>query len=234
MILPFYATKLSNGYIFGNDLSFTLKMTYFTPNITGIYISESDSYARYPQEDTTDYFAWRKPVYGGYEYIYTKLDPSIEANKPDYIASKNTIDVYKDTVNGMVLQEEKVVLAVYEMSSTEKEIEQVLTRSETGTGATISPIVEQRIGEDAYAKNVANITNYNKSLVVYPNFEQTLWKFLLVFYNMQDLRYIKEVKLIKRYSNGYEFDYKQIILNYNENIALGSPLTFTLTLGDIK
>ena len=77
--------------------------------LAGIYISESDSYARYPQEDTTDYFAWRKPVYGGYEYIYTKLDPSIEANKPDYIASKNTIDVYKDTVNGMVLQEEKVI-----------------------------------------------------------------------------------------------------------------------------
>lgn len=234
MILPFYATKLSNGYIFGNDLSFALKMTYFTPNITGIYISESDSYARYSQEDKLNYFAWRKPVFGGYEYIYTKLDPSIEANKPDYIASKNTIEVYKDTVGGMVLQEEKVVKSVYVMSETEKEIEQVLTRSETGTGATISPIAEQRIGEDAYAKNVANITNYNKSLVVYPNFEQTLWKFLLVFYNMQDLRYIKEVKLIKRYSNGYEFDYKQIILNYNENIALGSPLTFTLTLGDIK
>lgn len=234
MILPFYATKLSKGYIFGNDLSFALKMTYFTPNITGIYISESDSYARYPQEDKLNYFAWRKPVFGGYEYIYTKLDPSIEANKPDYIASKNTIEVYKDTVGGMVLQEEKVVKSVYVMSETEKEIEQVLTRSETGTGATISPIAEQRIGEDAYAKNVANITNYNKSLVVYPNFEQTLWKFLLVFYNMQDLRYIKEVKLIKRYSNGYEFDYKQIILNYNENIALGSPLTFTLTLGDIK
>ena len=56
----------------------------------------------------------------------------------------------------------------------------------------------------------------------------------MTFYNLQRLDLIKEMSLTKKYSNDFEYDYKQIGLQYNENLGLGAPYTFTLTFGDSK
>ena len=51
MILTLYATKLAEGYIFGNEVNFALKMTYFAPNIS--IVVNSNTYVRYSDEDKT-------------------------------------------------------------------------------------------------------------------------------------------------------------------------------------
>ena len=40
--------------------------------------------------------------------------------------------------------------------------------------------------------------------------------------------------LTKKYTNGFEYDYKQVILQDNENLNMGAPYTFTFTFGDLK
>ena len=104
----------------------------------------------------------------------------------------------------------------------------------SGTGGSISPISEQLIGVDKYVRNTQNITNFNKSLVVYPN-GTNFWKDVIKYYNEQDLDKITNLTLYKTYNfNGTEVEYafNQIVLSLNENISLGQPLSFTITFGD--
>lgn len=236
MILTLYATKLGEGYIFGNEVSFALKMTYFTPNIS--ITVNNYTYSRYSDEDKTInnvvYYAYRRSILGGYEYIYITLDPTSAEGIAKLIGFKNKIATYSYVQNEMVEQEYKIQSSVISKSATEREVEIDLVRADTGTGASISPIAEQRIGVDSYAKNVANITNFNKSMVVYPNFKDNFWFLFLTFYNIQDLSFIKEMTLTKKYANGFEYDYKQLTLQNNENLNLGAPYTFTFTFGDLK
>ena len=237
MVLTLYATKMSEGYIFGNEINFALKMTYFVPNFDIKYLT--DYYERYSTNDKTvdnvRYYCFRTSIYGGYDYIFITEDPSSASGMANILSKKNKINVYKDVQNVMTLQEDKLALGeIVSITSTEQNIEVELVRSEAGTGANISPIAEQRIGVDSYAKNVSNITNYNKSMVVYPNLKQDFWLLFMTFYNLQRLDLIKEMSLTKKYSNDFEYDYKQIGLQYNENLGLGAPYTFTLTLGDSK
>lgn len=237
MILTLYATKMNEGYIFGNEISFALKMTYFMPNFDIKYLT--DYYARYADNDKTvdnvRYYCYRTSVFGGYDYIFITEDPSSASGMANILSKKNKIDVYKEIQNVMTLQEDKLALGtITAKTATEQNIEVDLVRTDAGTGANVSPIAEQRIGVDTYAKNVSNITNYNKSMVVNPNLKQDFWLLFMTFYNLQRLDLIKEMYLTKKYSNDYEYDYKQIGLQYNENLGLGAPYTFTLTLGDSK
>ena len=236
MILTLYATKMGEGYVFGNEVSFALKMAYFIPNIS--IIVNTHTYSRYSDEDKTInsvvYYAFRRNVLGGYEYIYIKLDPTSAEGIAKLIGFKNKIATYSYVQNEMVEQEYKVQSSVISKSASESEVEIDLVRADSGTGVSVSPIAEQRIGVDSYAKNVANITNFNKSMVVYPNFRDNFWLLFLSFYNIQDLSYIKEMTLIKKYSNGFEYDYKQLLLQNNENLNMGAPYTFTFTFGDLK
>lgn len=238
MVLTLFATKMSSGFMFGNEIKYALKLAYYEPNL-GNAKYNNKYYARYVLADQEvsgkDYYCWRRDEGGGnYSYIYTTLDPYPMGNIIDYLALKNTLDVYLKVDDKFVLQEEKLTSVAYSKSSTIAYEEEIIVRADAGTGAQISPIAEQRIGVDNCAKNVANITNYNKSIVIYPNMSQTLWKLILFFYNIQDLSYISFCNLKKRYSNGYEFDFKQIALGYNENGELGSPVSFTITFGDSK
>lgn len=236
MILTLYATKMNEGYIFGNEVSFALKMTYFTPNIS--ITVNNYTYSRYSDEDKTInnvvYYAYRRSILGGYEYIYITLDPTSAEGIAKLIGFKNKIVTYSYVQNEMVEQEYKIQNSVISKSASESEVEIDLVRADTGTGASISPIAEQRIGVDSYAKNVVNITNFNKSMVVYPNFKDNFWFLFLTFYNIQDLSFIKEMTLTKKYANGFEYDYKQLTLQNNENLNLGAPYTFTFTFGDLK
>lgn len=237
MILTLYATKMSDGYIFGNEIDFALKMTYFIPNIAIKY--QDNNYTRYNEEDktreNTRYYAFRRTILGGFEYIYLKENPESANGIATLLSTKNKIEVYKDIQNVMTLQEDKMQQAtIISNSSTDDSIEIDLVRADSGTGASVSPIAEQRIGQDSFAKNVANITNFNKSMVVYPNLKQDFWLLFITLYNRQILEYIKEMKLVKKYSNGFEYEYKQIGLQYNENVGLGVPYTFTITWGDSK
>jgi len=236
MILTLYATKLGEGYIFGNEITFALKMTYFTPNIS--ITVNNYTYSRYSDEDKTInnvvYYAYRRSILGGYEYIYIILDPTSAEGIAKLIGFKNKIATYSYVQNEMVEQEYKIQSSVISKSTNESEVEIDLVRADAGTGASISPIAEQRIGVDSYAKNVVNITNFNKSMVAYPNFKDNFWLLFLTFYNIQDLSFIKEMALTKKYANGFEYDYKQLILQDNENLNMGAPYTFTFTFGDLK
>lgn len=238
MTLTLYATKTSSGFMFGNEIKYELEMTYFEPVINNVKYNNND-YVRYNLADETvdniNYYCWRADLGGGdYDYIYTKKDTAIFKDIIDYIALKNTIEVYKKINSEFVLQSKKIESSTYGKSVDLYSEKENVVRAEAGTGAQISPIAEQRIGTDNFAKNVANITNYNKSMVVYPNLDQKLWEVLLAFYNIQDLSFIDGCNLIKKYPNGYEYMYSQIILGYNENSELGNAVTFTLTFGDAK
>ena len=236
MVLTFYATKMGKGYIFGNEVSFALKMTYFVPNIS--IIVNNNTYTRYSEEDKTInnvvYYAYRRSIFGGYEYIYITTDATSSSGIAELLSTKNKIPTYSYSTNEMVEQEYKVQSCVFSKTTNESTEEVDVVRSNAGTGANVSPIAEQRIGVDAYAKNVPNITNYNKSMIAYPKLTQDFWLLYLTFYNRQILDYIKEMTLIKKYSNGFEYDYKQIVLQANESSDLGAPYVFTLTMGDSK
>ena len=189
--------------MFGNEIKYALKLAYYEPNL-GNAKYNNKYYARYVLADQEvsgkDYYCWRRDEGGGnYSYIYTTLDPYPMGNIIDYLALKNTLDVYLKVDDKFVLQEEKLTSVAYSKSSTIAYEEEIIVRADAGTGAQISPIAEQRIGVDNCAKNVANITNYNKSIVIYPNMSQTLWKLILFFYNIQDLSYISFCNLKKRY-----------------------------------
>ena len=238
MTLTLYATKTSSGFMFGNEIKYELEMTYYKPFINNVKYNNND-YVRYNLADETvdnvDYYCWRADLDGGnYDYIYTNKDTDTFKNIIEYISLKNAIEVYKKNESEFVLQSNKIESSTYGKSADLYSEKENVVRAEAGTGAQVSPIAEQRIGTDSFAKNVANITNFNKSMVVYPNLDQKLWEVLLAFYNIQDLSFINSCNLIKKYPNGYEFMYSQIILGYNENSELGSPLTFTLTFGDAK
>jgi len=236
MILTLYATKLGDGYIFGNEINYALKMTYFVPNIS--IVVNSNTYVRYSDEDKTInnvvYYAYRRTILGGYEYIYITTDATSSNGIAELLSTKNKIPTYSYSTNEMVEQDYKVQSCVFSKSASESTVEVDIVRSNAGTGANISPIAEQRIGVDSYAKNVPNITNYNKSMIVYPKLTQDFWLLYITFYNRQILDYIKEMTLIKKYSNGFEYDYKQIVLQANESSDLGAPYIFTLTMGDSK
>ncbi|MBO7695503.1 MAG: hypothetical protein J6T10_22990 [Methanobrevibacter sp.] len=237
MILTLYATKMNEGYIFGNEIEFALKMTYFAPNLLIKY--QNHDYQRYSEEDKTinnvRYYAYRREIFGGYEYIYITLDPTSANGIALLLSTKGKTDIYMYIQNVMTLQEHKAdSVTLISASADEETIEIDLVRANAGTGASISPIAEQRIGQDSCAKNVANITNFNKSMLVYPNLKQDFWLLFLTLYNRQILEYIKDMTLTKKYSNGFEYEYKQIGLQYNENAGLGAPYTFTITWGDSK
>lgn len=236
MTLTLYATKTSSGFMFGNEIKYELEMTYYEPDFS-IQVN-GNYYTRYSDEDKTidnvRYYAYRRTIFGGYEYVYITTNPNSAKGIADILSLKNKIETYAYIQNVMTLQEYKITNIIVNKTNDEETVSADVVRADSGTGAQISPIAEQRIDVDTFAKNVANITNYNKSMVVYPNLSQDFWILFLALYNKQILNFIKEVKMVKKYSNGYEYDFKQIVLNYNENSELGSPLSFTLTFGDAK
>lgn len=237
MQFTLYLTKNNEGFIFGNQISFKINMSLKVPVFTAISV-DSTLYDRYALEDkiidNVHYIAWRRNTIGGYEYRYT-IDSGDAKEIAYYMILKDTIKVYSYDTNEMVDTGDTVDYTTYNNTGNDYvNVECDLVRANVGTGANVSPIAEQRIGVDSYAKNVANITNFNKSMLVYPKLTENFWYLFMTFYNLQLLEYISELYLTKDYGNGLKFEYSQIALDIKENADLGSPLTFTLTLGDKK
>ena len=111
---------------------------------------------------------------------------------------------------------------------------EALVWTSSGTGGENSPISQQLVDTDSYAKNVINITNYNKSIVAYVKNSQ-MWLKLLEKYNNNQMNALTDLKLTKKYKIGsttYTYTFNQIILSLNENISLGDLISFTITFGD--
>ena len=110
-----------------------------------------------------------------------------------------------------------------------------LVWASSGTGYSNSPVAQQLIGVDNYAKNVSNISNYSKSILVYPDFTKEMWQKFLIAYNNRETNLIESLTLTKIYDFGESnesFNQSQLILSINENIALGDLISYTITLGD--
>ena len=109
-----------------------------------------------------------------------------------------------------------------------------LVWTSSGTGGENSPISQQLVDTDSYAKNVINVTNYNKSIVAYVK-NSSMWLKLLEKYNNSAMNDLTNLKLVKKYKigpNTYTYTYNQVLLSLNENISLGDLLSFTITFGD--
>ena len=105
---------------------------------------------------------------------------------------------------------------------------------QSGTGLSNSPISQQKVGEDDFAKNVINITNYSKSFSVYIR-DNEFWNILLDHYNQQDMSDLENLTLTKTYhlTTDKVYTFNQVLLSLNENVSMGSPLTCTISLGDL-
>ena len=109
---------------------------------------------------------------------------------------------------------------------------------QAGTGYSNSPIAQQLVGVDNYAKNTTNISNYSKSILVYPKLNNQFWQKFIKAYNDQDGTLVDSLTLTKVYEGLSDddsentFEFEQIILGINENIARGDLISFTISLGD--
>ena len=225
MTFNLYATTLGDGFSFGNDVKFKLsaELPVFTSNKI---VVNGDTYTRYSDADdlTNDKYAWKFEE----DIIFTDTITTTELNE--------------STTLYHLINEEYVEIAGvqlsysfdYELTDETYSDSVNLVWDSSGTGANISPMTQQLIGVDPYAKNEANITNFSKSIVVFPK-DDEFWKLFLLCYNLQYLQKLNNLKLIKQYKIGnslFEIEYNQLALSINENIELGSPLSFTIAFGD--
>ena len=229
-----FTTTLGDGFMFGNDVKYELTATMPFP-IKRIIIQTatniSKNFIQYPSGNVGGKYCWIYLVLVGSITIYTD-ESSIDAiNKNTKFYSYNS-----ETETFIEKTTYKFLYFDYGYGSTANTtLTEQLVWDSSGTGASISPISEQLIGVDKYARNTPNITNFNKSIVVYVKNNQ-FWRTFLYCYNSQKLDLITNVKLVKTYNFGDDIQaietYNQILLSYNENVELGSPLSFTLTFGD--
>ena len=235
-----FATTLGEGFIFGNDVKYrlTAKMPIYQKQVTKINVKLGEGsttvrvFNRKATDDVGGKFAWSNTTSDVETVFYTDSYLPGDLSKDDVKLYTYLNDEF-DEVNPETYVYDGINKTEDILINTKTLTEQ-LVWDNSGTGASISPVSEQLIGVDKFAKNMANITNFNKSLVAYIR-DNEFWQTFLYLYNKQSLDEIEEITLQKVYNfNGteYTYDYEQIILTYNENVELGSPLSFTLTFGD--
>ena len=224
----------------GNDVKFELSATFPSYQIESmrIYSKTNHSwfdYIRYATFDDAEHQKWCFAYILNQvvrSWIYVDIQPTID-NFTLFIKRKFKVynmpsTEYVDITDDVIIQ--KMNFTIVSHIPTTLTTPLIFTNS--GTGASVSPVAQQLIGE-TYAKNISNIVNFNKSNLIYPQ-DNDFWTYFLYAYNTQNLQSISYLKLTKKYGNGMEFYNYQIVLSVNENIQLGEPLTFTLTYGDEK
>lgn len=233
-----FATKLGEGFMLGNDVKYLLNFETRQRNISSLkmfYQGEVVTATRYASGDTTGYYAWQVTLHGT-SVIYTDVNPQDAAtsgvNFVKYIT--NQVKFYVQSGNEMEVVDSWYVIDPYYTETGYLYFSEELVFVNAGTGLNANPVAQQKIQVDSFAKNVINTTNYNKTMLIYPNLDTNFWKNFLAFYNIQDMSKINNLTLIKEYSNGMKFYYSQVILSVNENMQLGEPLSLTLTYGDKK
>lgn len=135
------------------------------------------------------------------------------------------------------LVESHITVATYQMydNITVMYEDEELVWSTTNNSAAISPIAQQLVNDSSkYAKNINNITSYGISLRIYMR-NTTALKKLHSLYHANKLAEIKNLTLIKTYTFGDNTTLsswaEDIILSFNENVELGSPITFVIATG---
>lgn len=234
MTFRLYATTLGNGFIFGNDIKYNLSITIPKLIVKKFRVKYDNKYYLLTRDSTKDIANSNKYAYYG---TFATVPLTLYIDSETYISDLTKFYTYDsenqtfvenvDVVNLKSMEYDKAV-----GNNTETIVEEMVW-SNSGTGVAITPASEQLIGIDKFARNTPNITNYNKSLVGYVK-DNEFWSKVLYCYNSQDLD-ISSCVLTKVYegeNHKMQFELNQIILSINENIALGEPLTFTLTLGD--
>lgn len=229
MTLRLYTTTIGKGFMFGNDVKYNLSFKAKPILPSKIKFGSVPSYeaTRDPSNDRNGKYAWHSENYLS-NTIYTN-------NYTESGLNNATVYAYSALISDFVNTNQKVkqILEYDEIGDTITYNEDLVWDS-SGTGASVSPISEQLVGVDKYVKNTSNITNFNKSIVAYVK-DTDFWKHILRDYNIQDLDKITDLKLTKTYKIGsteIKYEFSQLILSVNENIALGEPLSFTITFGD--
>lgn len=236
--IQLFLTKTASGFLFGNDVEYSIELKYKDISITGLrlYDDGNNTLYSYSSADnvTIDSKTWLCFKHGN-DKVYSPTPINLILKKCDYLGMNVELYQYVNSEMQLIDSADYVIVeTIYSVSSSEKVINEKVVWSNSGTGANISPIAEQRIGLDEFAKNVTNITNFNKSILVFLKPTTELGAVLITLYNLQRLDIVKSLKLIKRYSNGWKYNFKQLILSANENAELGMPLSFTYTFGDEK
>lgn len=238
-----FITSLGEGFIFGNDVKYTLQMRF--PQLKLTKMSVNYTYTSLGQETTVQLTANRNSEadetgvgYNYYAWDVTFFTTQTIYTRYIYLSQfSSTIKFYKKENNAFIEIDNFSYISYEETeidTSQTVDLSEVLVWDSAGTGASITPVSEQLIGVDKYARNIENITNFNKSIVTYIKYSM-FWDYFLTFYNKQELDQIGYKKFTKEYTFGSairKHDFYQIILSYNENISLGEPLSFTLTFGD--
>ena len=229
-----YATSLGEGFIFGNDVKYALKVAFPTQEITAIKIKIEQKplfirvFARSKINDRDGYCAWKLVD----TIFYTQYDtlPEFKITDKLYVVDPQTDEMVETGDNVSITE---IVSTEYSTTET-TELTELLVWDSSGTGASISPISEQLIGIDKFVRNTANIINFNKSIVVYPK-DNYFWQMFLKIYNEQDFSFLLSVELTKIYTfgeNEITYTFNQLALSLNENVALGEALSFTIAFGD--
>ena len=231
-----FATILGDGFMFGNDVKYELSARFpelIVSSFKGNRYSLFALFTRTPTSDVGGRYAWLV----GAETVYTLTESYEDISQAGfniYSYTDNEFTKIKTITDVTDLQVEADPIASAGFS-------EILVWDSSGTGASISPVSQQIIGKDKFVRNITNITNFNKSIVVYVNnnhnssVSRWFWERLLKYYNLQMLDQIQNLTLTKIYTIGQtelKFEYKQIMLSLNENVELGSPLSFTIAFGD--
>lgn len=220
-----YLTNLASGFILGNQVKYSL--LYSVSRTARDYLVTNVLYpcGRYRTADKlidgVQYYAFRNVEK---DWLYYTKNLYFEGNEAYYTITDDVVTFVGRT---------SAIGGTGEHDETWTYNEDLVWTS-SGTGAANSPISQQLIDVDSYAKNTSNITNYNKSIVAYIRGNE-FWKILLDFYNKQEMSKIDTLTLAKTYyftGDTKLYSFSQLVLSMNENIALGEPVSFTITFGD--
>lgn len=232
MSLRLSLQNAAEGFIYANNITYNLQFTV-TKTIKGLRVQDSSItpattkwIARAEQYDITyqdnPYYAFKDyntglVLYARYLPVTTNTLYELEDGVP-------TTSTRYTNVGGIESDHEFAI-----------DLNEQIAWTQGGSGVSNSPIAQQLInGTNEYAKNVINITNYEKSIVAYFK-TSDMWLFLLDAYCLQEMDTISALKLIKTYKLGEitkTYEYNQVLLSLNENQSLGSLLSFTLAFGD--
>ena len=236
-----YVTALGAAFLLSNCVTYKLSYEHTEQSIA---IKLNDTYGDFPhgvsviylRDETKDYYNQQTEVQW---YGWKRLDSSA-ATYPEFVLTDSDIPSFEDQVD---IQDGEGTLEAYDLwvekyydsySYQVSYIEEDVTISQFGTGASVTPTGQQLIG-DSSAKNLPTNTNYSKSLLLYPK-KNDFYLLLLDLYNTNKLNEVDNLVLTKTYefNDGTTrvYTFNQITLGVNENGQYGNPLTFTLTLGD--
>lgn len=240
MIIRLYTTTLGDGFMFGNDVNYKLTATFpsYEINTIKIYFNDSHSFytfSRYATFDDPDNSKWCFAYVSDntvIKAVYVDVAPT-SSNFMFFIKRQFKVyskpeTTYIDITDNVVIQD----MTYTSISHVSLTLITPLIFTNSGTGVSVSPVAQQLIS-DPFAKNISNIVNFNKSTIIYPQ-NNAFWDYFLFAYNNQDMQSISNMTLTKKYDNGMEYKFSQLVLSANENIQLGEPLSFTLTYGDRK